>query len=84
MTIGGRHHLQGVEIVPPNLGHRARVVQIALVELFKIGSVRPEQIGGALEGFHHGASPLETSFSSKMRGLGLRPPILPGFRVRQS
>ena len=44
IAIGCRHHLHAVEITAPLLGHRAGVIQIALVELFDIRRVAAKQI----------------------------------------
>ena len=92
VAVGGRHHLHGVEVGPPLLRNRAGIVQVAFVQLFDVRCVTAEQIGIGLKGLHHRASPLSTSFSSKVReraapvagSLPIRAPAPTGLRTRLS
>jgi hypothetical protein len=43
-TAGGWHYLESVEVGTPFFGHRARIVEVVLVQLLDIGGVTPEQV----------------------------------------
>src|SRR5690606_37972459 len=54
IAVGGGHDLRIVEIGPPFLRNRARIIEVTLVELLDIWGIAAEQIGVRLEGLHHG------------------------------
>ena len=52
-AIDRRHMLHGVEVGAPVVWHRARVVEVGLVQLLYVGRITAEQIGVGGVFFHH-------------------------------